>query len=69
MLSALEARGRAIGADAQARTIGSTAARLREALPDVAVTTEEGAVLLSGRGLLRRLTEDARLRWIGGMLR
>lgn len=69
MLSALEARGRAIGAEAQARAMASTAARLREALPDVAVTIEESAVLLSGRGLLRRLAEDARVRWIGGMLR
>ncbi|MFA5990267.1 MAG: hypothetical protein WC803_11775 [Sphingomonas sp.] len=42
--------------------------RLAEIFPNIAVTAEPGAIVLTGRALLQRLTNDARLRWIKGLL-
>lgn len=41
------------------------AARIGDAAPkDVTVTVEDEAVVMSGRGLVRRLTLDPALRWL-----
>ncbi|MGY2734795.1 hypothetical protein [Sphingomonas sp. UYP23] len=64
MLSALEARGRAIGAVAADRARVRVAAALRDALPGVAVAIEGSDVVLSGR----IAADDPRLRWIGSLL-
>lgn len=62
MMERLEARGRAIGEAAVARTIRRLTERLGE-LPGVRADAGEDRVTVSGRGLWRRL------RWIGGLLR
>ena len=64
MLSALEARARAIGDAAAERARVRVAAALREALPGVAVAIEGSDVVLSGR----IAADDPRLRWIGSLL-
>lgn len=59
-------------AEALARARGDElAARLGELLPrGVAVERVEGGVMLSGRGLKRRLVLDASLRWtVAGLIR
>lgn len=38
-------------------------------VPGVEATRTEQGVVLAGRGLLRRVLTDERLRWIGGLLR
>jgi hypothetical protein len=38
-------------------------------VPGVEATRTEQGVVLAGRGLLRRVVTDERLRWIGGLLR
>lgn len=63
------ARGREIGARAQARAAARGAGRLRGELPGVDVTAGSDAIVLSGRGLWRRWTNDARLRAIGSLIR
>lgn len=65
MLSGLAARGREVAAAARRRAIGRGAARLQAALPELAVSDEEDAIVLVGR----ISPEDARLRWIGSLLR
>ncbi|AOH82764.1 hypothetical protein AWL63_00980 [Sphingomonas panacis] len=65
MLSGLAGRGRTIGAAAQARAITEGAARLQAAFPELTVSGEDDAIVLVGR--VSR--EDARLRWIGSLLR
>lgn len=65
MLSAVAAAGQAAGDAAAARTRTRLAAALQEALPEVAVTVEDETVVLAGR----ISPDDARLRWIGSMLR
>lgn len=54
---------------ARRRAIERARARIADALPDIAVTATDAGVELSGRGLIRRMLSDARLRWIGGLLR
>ena len=58
----LEARGRAIGEAAAGRAASRLAERLGE-VPGVQAEAGDDRVVLSGRGLWRRL------RWIGGYLR
>lgn len=65
MLSGLDARAQAIAAAAQHRAIGDGVTRLQAAFPDLAVDGEDDAIVLTGR----ISPEDARLRWIGGLLR
>lgn len=62
MMERLEARGRAIGEAAVARTIRRLTERLGE-LPGVRADAGEDRVTVSGRELWRRL------RWIGGVLK
>jgi hypothetical protein len=65
MLSALEAQGRVLAEHAAERARGRVAEALRAELPGVAVTVEGEAVVLSGA----ISPDDARLRWIGSLLR
>ncbi len=64
-MSAVEGIARA----AEARAIARVAARMREALPGVAVTETADGVTLSGRGLLERAWDDAALRWVAEVVR
>ncbi|MDF0486787.1 hypothetical protein PX554_01490 [Sphingomonas sp. H39-1-10] len=65
MLSGVAARGAAIGEAAERRAIAEGVARLQTAFPELAVRGEADAIVLAGR--ISR--EDARLRWIGSLLR
>lgn len=65
MLSGVAARGRTIADAARRRAITEGAARLQAAFPDLAVSGEDDAIVLIGRVS----PEDARLRWIGSLLR
>jgi len=65
MLSGVAVRGRTIAEAAQARAITEGAARLQAAFPDLTVSSEDDAIVLVGR----ISPEDARLRWIGSLLR
>lgn len=65
MMDALEDRGRVIGEAAAARVRGRVATALREALPEVVVDVVGDDVVLVGR----IAPDDARLRWIGSLLR
>lgn len=69
MLNGIEAKGAAIAAAAQARTIAQLAERARAALPGVSVAVVAGGLVLAARGLSRRLASDAQLRWIGSLWR
>lgn len=59
----------AIAEAALRRAIDEAANRIGAALPDVVVAASEDGVTLSGRGLLKRLVSDGRLRWISGLLK
>lgn len=61
------ARADALARAARTRAVARIAAAVGDALPGIEVTTEGGAVVLSGRGLARRLLADPRLRWIGSL--
>jgi hypothetical protein len=65
MSARIEARAEAAVAEAVERL----AARLGEAVPGAEVTVEPGQVVLSGRGLARRMLAEPGLRWPGGLLR
>ena len=65
MLSGLAARGRSIAEAAPRRAITEGAARLQAAFPELTVSGEGDAIVLVGR----ISPEDARLRWIGSLLR
>ena len=65
MLSDVEARGRAAAENAAARARRRVADVLRGEVPEVTVTIEGESVVLTGR----ITPDDARLRWIGSLLR
>jgi len=65
MLSGLTGRGREIAEAAQRRAITGGVARLQAAFPELTVSGEDDAIVLVGR----ISPEDARLRWIGSLLR
>ena len=65
MLNGVEARGRAAGVAAADRARRRVAAVLRAELPGVSVGIEGEDVVLTGR----ISPDDARLRWIGSLLR
>jgi hypothetical protein len=69
MMAGLEARGAAIAAEARQRAIAALAERIEAELPGVAVAPREEGVVLSGRGLARRLIDEPVLRWIGSLVR
>lgn len=63
-MTALQARGVALGAAAADRARVRVADALRQELPGVAVEIEGEAVVLTGR----ISPDDPRLRWIGSLL-
>lgn len=65
----IEQAARDIAAQAQAAAIDRAAAALQDAVPDATVSTEQGRVVVEGRGLARRWAMSAALRWIGSLLR
>lgn len=67
MIAGLEARARAIGAAAVARTC----VRVRDAIaavPGVSAEIDEGGIVATGKRLRARWLTDARLRWLGGWM-
>jgi hypothetical protein len=66
-----QAKDRALAIAKAARDAAITRGveEIEAVLPEVAVTAIEEGIELRGRGLLRRLITDARLRWIGRLLR
>lgn len=69
MFERLEARGRAIAAAAEARVAVRVEDAVSDTFPELTATQEGNCIALAGRGLRARLLRDARLRWIGGLLR
>lgn len=69
MFEQLEARGRRIAENARKRAVNRLGTAARNAFPDMRVDMDEHAVTLSARGLMRRMLNDARLRWIAGLIR
>lgn len=53
----------------QAMLVRRVAAVLREAFPELTVEERTSAVILAGRGLVRRSLGDARLRGIAALVR
>lgn len=64
----IDAHARRIGTTEQRCAIDRAAVIIAAAFPELAVTTEEDAVVLSGRELAGLSLGDARLRAIGSML-
>lgn len=69
MLERVEQRAAASAKRAVERVRGRVVRRVADGLPDLTVAEEECGVVLTGRGLVRRLFSDARLRWIGALIR
>ncbi len=71
MFEQLEARAARVAEGAVAERIAVLAGQLREILPrEVSVEPTDEGVLLSGRGLGKRIVLDAGLRWtIAGLLK
>jgi hypothetical protein len=65
----MSARVEARAAAAVEEAVARLAARLGDAVPGADVTVEPGRVVLSGRGLARRMLAEPALRWPGGLLR
>lgn len=65
----MNARIEQIAAVARQRVIERVRGRIADAIPDVSVAATQAGIELSGRGLVKRMLSDARLRWIGGLLR
>jgi hypothetical protein len=64
MFSRLKERGLRLAEARAARRRERLAARLAGAAEGVAVAVDGEAVVLSGRGLARRMDEDLELRWL-----
>jgi len=60
---------RDIAARVQAAATERAAAAIQEALPEARVSTEQGRIIVEGRGLARRRLVNSALRWIGSLLR
>lgn len=69
MTGGSDARIAAIAAAAERRGVAEATARIAAALPDVTVEADGNRIVLSGRGLARRLARDPVLRWPGGLWR
>ncbi|KQT34670.1 hypothetical protein ASG29_00410 [Sphingomonas sp. Leaf412] len=67
-MSAVERAAARAAEGAVARATGRVADVLRD-VPGVTVSAEAGRVVVAGRGLVRRMLTDARLRWVAGWLR
>lgn len=72
-MTRIEDRAKAIANAAKdaaiARGVEEISAAISDHLPGVVVSAVEDGIELRGRGLIRRLAGDARLRWIGRLLR
>ena len=68
-MEALSARGKRIAEEAEARAAARVGAAIAEHFPELVVTREGNRIAIGGRGIARRWLDDARLRWIGGLLR
>ncbi len=72
-MSRIEDRAKAIAKAARdaaiARGVEEISTAIADDLPEVVVKAAEDGIELRGRGLVRRLARDARLRWIGRLLR
>lgn len=69
MMEGFEARAATLGAARAERAAARLADAARETLPGVSVEADAGRVVISGRGLGRRLLRDPALRWLGGLIR
>ena len=65
----IEARARAIAAEARDAAVARLVDRAGAALPGVEVMREGAGVTLTGRGLGRRMLDEPALRWIGSLVR
>lgn len=68
-MTGLHAKGVAIAARAVPRATARVADAIGATLPGVTAEPVAGGVVLTGRGLTRRLADDGGLRWIGSLLR
>lgn len=68
-MTGLERRAAAIGLRAAARLRERVAAEVRDALPGIRIEEAAGGVLLSGRGLVRRVLASARVTGLSAWLR
>ena len=67
-MSALERIAARAAQGAVARARRRVAEVLRD-VPGLTVSEDAGRVVVAGRGLVRRMLSDARLRWVAGWLR
>lgn len=63
------ARGEQLGREAEAQQVRRVAAQLRTLFGGASVTAEEGRVLVSGRGIVKRWLIDPSLRFLAGGLK
>lgn len=68
-MSNIDDTARDIAARVQAAATERAAAAIQEALPEARVSTEQGRIIVEGRGLMRRRLVNTALRWIGSLLR
>ncbi|QDX27375.1 hypothetical protein FPZ54_16090 [Sphingomonas suaedae] len=67
-MSALENQARRIGARAAERMRERVAVALRDELTE-AVSVDDDAVVVTGRGAVARMLREPALRWIAGLIR
>lgn len=65
MFEQLTERASQLAQARRARRIAALAEQVGDDLPDVALSVDADGLVLEGRGLLRRVMSDARLRAIG----
>lgn len=69
MLERAEVHAETLAERAAARACARVQDAVTQAFPDLTVSIETRGVVLKGRGLMRRLFSDARLRWIAALIR
>jgi hypothetical protein len=65
MMAALLKRGEALARGARQRALARAAERLRETARGARVRVEDGTIVVTGRGLLKRWLADPALRFFG----
>lgn len=68
-MNGLEERGRAIGLAAAAKLRARLVAVIRAEVLGVTAQEEDEAVVIAGRGLVKRWLDTPALRWIAGLLK
>lgn len=68
-MNGLEERGRAIGLAAAAKLRARLVAVIRAELRGITAEEEDEAVVIAGRGLVKRWLDTQALRWIAGLLK